>query len=484
MNHIYSNLSKSMLTLAFLLASAAGFAVVIPAGTTSNYTSDMNGTLLEVYGTLNFNPSNMNGSGNKVIAYSGGTVNILSNKTSLQNIILDIKSGGVLNIIAGSFTAGSSMGILNAGALHAGNTALTIGSGAALENAGSITLKSLTLESGSMPGIQSKNNGTIIITEFLKSNATYENALSGTIKVTGPCNTNNCGFTTSNGIFNNNGGMEINGTVSIDADMKLNGNLKVIGDLTIKRTLSGTNGKLSVVNGYSRMMGDGHYNGTNMLFYDQNTMGHNFDSKTSNNPSTDNYTVSSAALPSAAAALPLRFLSFEAIEYNQFSVYFKFSTTVEASLLELQLQGSTDGKNYITLESFTPHNANGVFSYTSSKLESSRYTSYRIAVINLDRVKEYSKTIFFRPSALPGKEVETSIFPNPVINGTFKVKVSSTEPAIINIYSNDGKILSNTILKGSQQYEVKMTPVTVKCSLVTIQVIQNGQIKSFTVINK
>ncbi|MBC8033564.1 MAG: T9SS type A sorting domain-containing protein [Chitinophagaceae bacterium] len=481
MKHIYSKLSKTILTLVLTLSMAAAFAatIVVPAGTTQTFTGSMNGTIFEVYGTLNFTPSGFNGSNNKVIAFAGGIVTIPS-ATSMQNVVLDIRKDGTLNIKATNFSMNNSnSGIINNGIINAASTTLTFKSGTGLQNSGTVNAGTLILESGAPVGILQQNTGTITVGQYFENAANYENAASGTINVTGPCSGLRCGFTTKNGLFKNSGLMDITGAVNIDANMELNGTMRVTGDLSIKRTVSGINGKLHVIKGRSEMVGDGHYKGTNMQFYDYDTPGNNFDSKTANNQSEDQYTV--VAPPAApAAALPLRFISFQAVTYNKFSVYFKFTTSVESALSSLQLQGSNNGKNYTIIESFKPHNQNGIFHYTSAHIDASKYTSYRIAVVNVDGQKEYSNIVFYKSSAA---SVETSIYPNPVTNATFNVKVSSAEPAIVNIYSNDGKLLSNTVLKGQQQYPIKMNAAAAKFNLLTVQVIQKGKIHSFTVVN-
>jgi hypothetical protein len=77
-----------------------------------------------------------------------------------------------------------------------------------------------------------------------------------------------------------------------------------------------------------------------------------------------------------------------------------------------------------------------------------------------------------------------NIYPNPVVNATFNVKVTSSDATIIKIITPDGKVLFSTVLNGQQLYQVTMPANTPGFSLLTVQVIQNGGIKSFNILNK
>lgn len=481
MKQIYLSIPKQSFLLATLLfISQHIFAanIIVPSGQTLTYSQDMNGTVIEVSGTLNFSPNNINGNGNKVIIYRGGEV-LLPSKTSLQNMQIEVRYGGTLNISSANFQLANNGGIKNEGTVNALSTILTIKGNVGLENSGILNVMKLEIMDGApASGILRKNTGVINISGDYTNSGYYENATLGTIKVGGAFQNTDQG---SNQLVNN-GYIEIAQDATIKGFMTLNGTMIVNGDITIHKPITGNNGKLGVTNGNSKITGDGRYSGTNMRFCDKNTSSHNVDQINANNPASNFYTIDcSSVFATSGGSLPLRFISFEAVEYNKFTVYFKWTTTEESNIETLQLQGSVDGSNYVAIENIEANNTNGTHSYTSSKTESSRFTSYRIAVINKDGKREYSKIIYYRSAV---KSPEVNIFPNPVTNGTFNVQVPTMEPVIINIFSNDGKVLFNTVLKGQQQYQVRMPDATRKFNLLIIQVVQNGSIKTFNVLNK
>ena len=92
--------------------------------------------------------------------------------------------------------------------------------------------------------------------------------------------------------FENKGCMFINGNTTISGAAYNNGTITITeGNLTIEKQLSGVGGSIVVLNGNSIIKSEGGYAGTNMFFWDENTIGHDFDEIGNNNPEATAYKV-------------------------------------------------------------------------------------------------------------------------------------------------------------------------------------------------
>lgn len=154
---------------------------------------------------------------------------------------------------------------------------------------------------------------------------------------------------------------------------------------------------------------------------------------------------------SALTPLPLILLSFTG-SWSTDGVFLEWTTNFEENFDHFLLERSTDG---ISFEPITRINGEGeknlivnTYSYVDADAHDGRYY-YRLKQIDLDESFEYSKII----TVITGHRGESfTIFPNPVVDGKFTVKISSeSAQAQLILYDQYGKIYLTTNLEQGEQ---------------------------------
>lgn len=454
--------------------------ICIAPGATVNWNKDFNSLDIDVYGTLNFNGGNFNGQISRINVHSGGQLNIASSISQVSNVIITVDAGGGMLIqTSSSFSFQNNGGLQNSGTVNASQAAeLKFGNNTGLLNSGIINAKGLLISGPVASGgnaVARRNTGNIILTQYVSFQGYYENATGGHINVVGPCSGGNCGLSNTDQGSNkliNNGEMLLSGGMTVNGPMDNNGAIHINGDLTINKPISGNAGIMDVNNGNSRINSGGAYSGTGMLFCDQTTSNHDF-----RYGAGTGYTVNCSP---ANAALPLHVLSFDVVEKNDVQLYFIFNTADEVNVGWIELQVSDDGSSFRLLEKFTARNTAGPNRYQSANYAQSTGRFFRLAIVDLDGKREYSKTIHISAT----QATEWQLFPNPVKGNSFTVQTNNLAPITVMIFSVDGRSLYSSHFTGSKSYLITVPASALQSRQWMVKIIGDGQNKSWFLIHE
>lgn len=150
-----------------------------------------------------------------------------------------------------------------------------------------------------------------------------------------------------------------------------------------------------------------------------------------------------------SSTVPLHLVSFSCTN-NGASNLLQWQTEDEVNTRAFEVQRSTDGVAFATIQTIASNNKNGVnrYSYTDKSLQAG-LCFYRLKMIDLDGKFEYSKVI--QKEARVSSQLQVS--PNPV---TDEVTISGT---------NDAGYLQITTLSGSIQMRIAVTASSQTISL-------------------
>ncbi|HTQ63719.1 MAG TPA: hypothetical protein VMI12_02930 [Puia sp.] len=191
-------------------------------------------------------------------------------------------------------------------------------------------------------------------------------------------------------------------------------------------------------------------------------------------------TVNSSGL-SAGTILPVTITSFTGDFINN-HIELSWSTQEEINLDHYNIQRSTDASNWIGIgEVVSKYSAAGNSYYFTDPSVTNNENYYRLQIVDRDGKTSYSKIVSIKTETAIQ---QVSIFPNPVINQAFNVKLGSTDAAIVNIFTIDGRLLSVTSLKGQTQYQIQLPAGAAQNNYMIVQVISNGKTNSFNILNK
>ena len=193
------------------------------------------------------------------------------------------------------------------------------------------------------------------------------------------------------------------------------------------------------------------------------------------------FSSASANAKTAASRFMLTLASFDYVEASNHFDYFKWTTVVEMDVQQMELQGSTDSNSFVTLQVIPATNTTFIHTYYSNMVSCDQYCYYRLVIVNENGIKEYSKVIHTK---IGSTKMAISIFPNPVVNSSFNLKVPSTERIAVNIFTKDGKLLYSTTLEGQNQYWVAIPSSVGSKEYLAIQVISNGKTNAFNILSK
>ncbi|AXE17335.1 hypothetical protein DR864_06115 [Runella rosea] len=245
------------------------------------------------YGTFNMNGSyNING---------GGTMEVNNNAGATLNTDSQGFGSGVIIRNSSTMTWTATSGINNQGTFQLYNDTPTsimtatatslfkIGNGNTFENYGIFTVSNLENEEAFR--FYNDASGKITIGRYFYNHGAFLNeGLTETI--CGNFGSVACEFIVGDKgpgkEYINSGCVKVKGNVNFNGPGKLNEGTLIIedGNLTINKLVTGTNGRIVVLNGTSTISVSGGFNGTNMKFCDQNTAGNAFDVVNANNQAT------------------------------------------------------------------------------------------------------------------------------------------------------------------------------------------------------
>ncbi len=183
------------------------------------------------------------------------------------------------------------------------------------------------------------------------------------------------------------------------------------------------------------------------------------------------------------AKFMLTLTSFDYVAVNSHFNYFKWTTAKELDVQQMELQASTDSVTFTTVEVQAATNTLFSHTYYSSKMDCEKYSFYRLMIVNENGEKDYSSVIHI-DNYTGATRLDISIFPNPVIDLSFNLKVPTTEPVAINVFTKEGKLLCSTSLQGQSQYRIKLPMAATGIDYLAVQVISNGKTNAYYILNK
>ena len=183
-----------------------------------------------------------------------------------------------------------------------------------------------------------------------------------------------------------------------------------------------------------------------------------------------------------SAAFQLTLTSFDIIPVNAHAACFTWSTSQEFDVEKFQLQASQDNNQFITVDEQPAVNYKFGHIYYSPVFNVEQYKYYRLVMVNENGQLEYSKIV--RVTALSLSAQDITIYPNPIIDLSFNVKVPTMNPIDVNVFTKEGVLIYSTSLRGQFQYRIKLpTRANANMNLV-VQVTNSGKTQSFNVLNK
>ena len=193
-------------------------------------------------------------------------------------------------------------------------------------------------------------------------------------------------------------------------------------------------------------------------------------------------TWSSGSASEMNAAFQLTLTSFDYIPVNAHAACFTWSTSQEFDVEKFQLQGSQDNSQFITVDEKPAINYKWGHNYYSSVFNVEQFKYYRLAMVNENGTIEYSKTISLNESTLTIQNI--TIYPNPIINLSFNIKVPTMNAIEVNVFTKEGMLIYSTSLRGQFQYRISL-PSSANASInLVVQITNNGKTQSFNVLNK
>jgi hypothetical protein len=459
--------------------------ICVKSGATLNWSQSVSEVTINVYGTLVLQRGGFASTRARINVYNGGKVTVAANVSNLSRIIFDIRNGGTMDVLnTGTVNVNYNSAIINAGVVNANTPSLVVFNDySGLDNNGTINFKNLTLynySSLSVNGVPRRNKGTINIGGLLTWDGDLDNTSTGSINVAGPVsytsNAVNIGYKTAYSYINNGCLKVDNGGVYINVALVHNGNLIIRkGDLFIDAHIAGTNGKIRLLDGWSEISASGSFSGTNQKFFDTNTPGNDFDRGST---AGTGYAVSSTVpgnCDNGTTLLPVTLALFEAQYTTDERVFLQWKTTYEQNLSRFVLQASADGRNYYDVQTIAATNSANGNQYQSARYSKSQYAFYRLATIGNDGKAEYSRVVKINA----GARIEFSLFPNPITGNSFTIEAPNTNPVIVQVFSTDGRMVYNNVLKGMNRYQVTLPATALQQKNLIVELVSDGQARSY-----
>ena len=166
-----------------------------------------------------------------------------------------------------------------------------------------------------------------------------------------------------------------------------------------------------------------------------------------NNGTLNNFALigTSSNFVADAVVLPLRLISFSAIEANC-TAHLQWRTTDENNMLHFMIEESKNGANFSPAAQLTPQNTPGEHSYTTDIPLYSDKSFYRLKMVDAGNKVSYSNTVLIN-AARCGFNV--TVRPNPVSSILYiRTEAIGNE---YRIYSNTGALLKKGVITETSQ---------------------------------
>ncbi|HVM88051.1 MAG TPA: hypothetical protein VMT76_07665 [Puia sp.] len=363
-------------------------------------------------------------------------------------------------------------------------------------NADSISMKNVTLN------LQSST------TSF--SNVVFDISGNGAINATSPVNITNSIFTfTNNAYFLNNGGT-LNLTNSTMYFYKSAYFIANAGPVNLK-----SNSKLVAGDGTASSTAYIKINGPQLNEYDNsfialaNTNNYYFNwssyhsAVTGANYSTSTNTMNcggtgqnSCSAPNvygpaslttsglvSGNILPVVLTDFKAA-FNNNAVAISWSTQQEQNSAYFTVERSADGSNWDVIGNVQAKGNSSVISNYSfadiAPFNGNNY--YRLLMVDLDGKQAVSDIAHV--SVAVTAQTATSIYPNPVTNLAFNLRVGSTDPVVVKIFSAEGRMVGIMSLRNQLQYHVELPASIGHNNYLIVQIVKGNKAETLSLFNK
>jgi hypothetical protein len=188
--------------------------------------------------------------------------------------------------------------------------------------------------------------------------------------------------------------------------------------------------------------------------------------------------------PITGNVLPIVLADFNASLASNHSVDISWNTQQETNADHFTIERSVNGSNNWeaigTIEA--KGNSSGITYYSFADASPNENNYYRLQMADMDGKETASKVIYILNA--PTIEKQISIYPNPITNLSFNLKVSTVEPVIINVFTMEGRMLQTVALKGQLQYQIHLPASTTHNIYLAVQIINNGKTQTLSVFNK
>jgi hypothetical protein len=187
--------------------------------------------------------------------------------------------------------------------------------------------------------------------------------------------------------------------------------------------------------------------------------------------------------PLSCITLAVSALDFSAAPSGPRTVELTWSTGQEINTDHFTVQRSANGGDW---ESIGTVAAKG-YAYTTSHYHFSDPSAqngrndYRLQISDKDDKSTYSQTLAV---TIAGTAGDISLYPSPVTDQTFHLKVPSTDALVVNVFTMSGQLLGQTSLKGQLLYQLKLLSAAAHNTYIVVQVIGYGKTQAFTILNQ
>lgn len=184
---------------------------------------------------------------------------------------------------------------------------------------------------------------------------------------------------------------------------------------------------------------------------------------------------------SACSILPVSLNDFSA-EYINNHVDLVWSTSEEINFDRFVVELSTDETNWYEIGTvYSKYSSIGNTYYFTDDAMPENTNYYRLKIVDKDGKVSYSKIISIEGRTAASK---VNIYPNPVTNLTFNIKLPSADATVVNVFTMDGRLLFMTSFQGQTNYQVRLPESASSSKYLIVQVISKGQTNTFNILNK
>jgi len=203
------------------------------------------------------------------------------------------------------------------------------------------------------------------------------------------------------------------------------------------------------------------------------------------NACNDNYVYGCATLTSSIQAcviLAIANISLNAVGNGPGQVTLSWSDNESTPAEQYTIQRSTGDDVWSAIATVTANAYTaGDYHYTDNGAPAGAIF-YRIQRTDANGSQQYSPESAVDVAAAAGARPAVGIYPNPASGGRFYITTTGTGQLFVNIYTSTGQLLLHTALQGQTQYPIQLPSQPLSLSALVVQVIDQNNTRSFTVL--